>query len=72
MIGKTIRKDTEQPYKITGICKDVPENSHLTFSYLLSYVTFYKSIGWDDSDHSFASSDFWHYIQLSPVLIIGS
>ncbi len=29
------------PYKVTAICKDVPENSHLSFDILASYVTLY-------------------------------
>jgi putative ABC transport system permease protein len=64
LIGKTIQKDNEDPYKITGICKDPPENSHLTFNYLLSYSTLYKTFGWKQSDYDFTDSDFWHYIQL--------
>ena len=30
------------PYKITGICKDVSENSHLQFDLLVSYITLYE------------------------------
>jgi putative ABC transport system permease protein len=66
IIGQTIQKDNEAPYKITGICKDPPENSHLKFSYLLSYCTLYKTFGWQQSDYDFTDSDFWHYIQLKP------
>lgn len=64
IIGQMIRKDNEPPYKITGICKDPPENSHLGFSYLLSYCTLYKTFGWAEADYTFTGSDFWHYIQL--------
>src|SRR6185436_13289796 len=36
VIGKTIvMKRDPTPYKITGICKDVPENSHLQFDFLM-------------------------------------
>ncbi|HXR80696.1 MAG TPA: ABC transporter permease, partial [Saprospiraceae bacterium] len=52
------------PYKLTGICKDVPENSHLQFDILLSYNTLYSSFGWKAADYDFGDSDFWHYIQL--------
>ena len=38
--GKTINMGRDSmPYKITGICKDVAENSHLQFDILASYVT---------------------------------
>jgi putative ABC transport system permease protein len=66
IVGQMIKKDNEAPYKITAICKDPPENSHLRFSYLLSYCTLYKTFGWKQSDYDFTDSDFWHYIQLKP------
>jgi putative ABC transport system permease protein len=53
------------PYKITGICKDVPENSHLDFDFLTSYNTLYTGENsWRDAEYNFTSSDFWHYVQL--------
>jgi putative ABC transport system permease protein len=67
LIGKTIIKNNDAPYKITAICKDVPENSHLQFRYLTSYITFYSGkYAWKDADYSFTQSDFWHYVQLKP------
>ena len=66
VVGQTIQKDNDPPYKITGICKDPPENSHLKFSYIFSYCTLYKTFGWKTSDYDFTNSDFWHYVQLKP------
>ena len=66
IIGKTIviQRDA-QPYKITAICKDVPENSHLQFDVLVSYNTLYEGNGkYTQADYDFTDSDFWHYIQL--------
>lgn len=37
-IGKTIKMNNEDTYEITGVMKDVPENSHLQFDVLLSMV----------------------------------
>jgi len=55
------------PYKITGICQDVPENSHLYFDFLTSYNTIYSGkYGWKEAEYDFTQSDFWHYIQLKP------
>jgi putative ABC transport system permease protein len=53
------------PYKIEGICKNVPENSHLQFRILVSYKTL-ASMGWKESDYDFTDSDFWHYVRLKP------
>ena len=53
------------PYKITAICKDVPENSHLSFDILISYVTLYTGRNsWKEADYDFTDSDFWHYVLL--------
>jgi putative ABC transport system permease protein len=53
------------PYKITGVCKDVPENSHLQFDILASYTTMLAGKNpYKEADYDFKDSDFWHYIQL--------
>jgi len=54
-------------FKITGVCKDVPANSHLNFDFLSSYSTIYSGKdGWKEAEYNFTQSDFWHYIQLKP------
>lgn len=65
LIGKTvvISRDS-MPYKITGICKNIPENSHLHFNIAVSYSTLYRTWGWKEAEYDFGDSDFWHYIQL--------
>jgi putative ABC transport system permease protein len=65
LIGKTIKLNNDAPYKITAVCKDAPENSHLNFNFLMSYVTLYSGqYPWKQADYDFTDSDFWHYIQL--------
>lgn len=66
VLGKTIVRNNDPPFKITGVCKDAPENSHLKFSYLMSYLTLYTTQQWKQADYDFTDSDFWHYIQLKP------
>jgi putative ABC transport system permease protein len=67
-LGKTITIGRDSMlYKVTGICKDVPENSHLGFDMLVSYLTMYS--GKNDyraADYGFKQSNFWHYVQLKP------
>jgi putative ABC transport system permease protein len=68
LLGKTLIMQRDSlPYKVTGICKDVPENSHLKFDMLASYTTLLsgKNI-YKEADYDFTDSDFWHYIQLRP------
>lgn len=66
VLGKAIfvNADTE-PYKIVGVCADVPSNSFLQFQVLVSYATFIKNVG-KDADESWTWSDFWHFIELKP------
>ena len=61
-----IERDS-MPYKITGIVANVPENSHLGFDLLISYISMYTGKNpWKESDYDWTDSDFWHYIQLKP------
>ncbi|MDR3714904.1 MAG: ABC transporter permease [Puia sp.] len=68
LIGKTLVLGTDSmPYKITGICRDIPENSHLQFDVLISYLTLYSGkYPYIQSNYDFTNSNFWHYIQLRP------
>jgi len=65
-VGKTVKISTDSmPYKIEGVFKNIPENSHLEFNLLISYKTL-ASYGWNASEYDFTSSAFWHYVQLKP------
>jgi putative ABC transport system permease protein len=68
LLGKTLQISRDSlPYKITGICKDVTENSHLQFELLTSYITLYEQKNpWKESEYDWTDSDFWHYLQLKP------
>ncbi len=66
-VGKLLTIQTDSmPYKIDGICKNVPQNSHLQFNLLASYQTIISGFGWKEADYNFTQSDFWHYVQLKP------
>jgi putative ABC transport system permease protein len=65
LIGKVLYNGLDPtPIKITGICKDIPANSHLQFAALLSYATivFYDK----GADNSWTWSDMRHYLVLKP------
>jgi len=58
-INKAIVIGTDSlPFKITAIFKNVPENSHLNFDMLKSYVTLYTHYQWKQADYDFTDSDF--------------
>jgi putative ABC transport system permease protein len=66
VLGKAvfINRETE-PYKIVGVCADVPPNSLLQFNLLASYATYIRQNG-KDADESWTWSGFWHFIELVP------
>ena len=66
ILGKAIIIGRDSlPYKITGVSMDVPENSHLQFDILVSYVSMLSGKDpYKQADYDFTDSDFWHYIQL--------
>jgi putative ABC transport system permease protein len=64
-INKTLIWGRTDTYKVTGILKDIPENSHLHFDALASYSTLYS--GEDKgADISWTWSDMRHYLLLKP------
>lgn len=66
VVGKTLLFETDSmPYKVTAVCADVPENSHLSFDFLTAYSTIYTGPNaYKEADYDFTESDFWHYVQL--------
>ncbi len=65
-IGKIVFLETDNnPYKIAGVCEDVPANSLLQFKALGSYASVIRRAG-KEADESWTWSDFWHYIELKP------
>lgn len=68
LLGQMLVFDTDSlPYKITGICKNAPDNSQLHFDLLISYLSLYSKKGnnqWAIADYDFTQPFFWQYIQL--------
>lgn len=69
IIGKAVVLSRDSlPYKVTAVCRNAPDNSHLVFDLLVSYNSLYSggNGNWKEADYDFTDSDFWHYIQLRP------
>lgn len=64
-IGKRISVNDRDEYEITGVFKDVPENSHLKFNFLLSFETFVKWVG-EEAHTAWQWDGFYNYIALQP------
>lgn len=66
LIGKAIYWGLDQePYTVTGICRDVPPNSHIQFDVLVSYATLIRPDN-TGADDSWTWSDMRHYLVLKP------
>ena len=66
LLGKTLYWGLDpQPIKVTGVIKDVPENSHIQFDALVSYSSLYTPEN-PDADISWTWSDMRHYLVLKP------
>jgi putative ABC transport system permease protein len=64
-MGKSVRIDSGDNFKVTGVLKDLPGNTEFTFQYLLpwSYVT---RLGWDDVGGSWNLTNGVTYVLLRP------
>ncbi|HEY0652950.1 MAG TPA: ABC transporter permease [Chryseosolibacter sp.] len=63
-VGKRIRFGSNEEYEITGVMES-PENSHLKFSFLLSYPTLTALWG-KGFEEAWGWYDFYNYILLKP------
>ncbi len=65
-LGKIMVFGDDQPLKVTGVMKDVPTNSHITFDMLISFETFVVPDGYLADLTSWHWAGFHTYLQLSP------
>lgn len=64
LLGRVLYRGTDaQPYRVTGICQDIPDNSHIQFAALVSYATLIRPDN-QHADISWTWSDFRHYLVL--------
>ena len=65
-IGKTVRMDNKQDYVVTGILKDLPENSSLQFEWLAPFKVWYdENISWAQQWNNFGITT---YVELKPAV----
>ncbi len=61
-LNKIIKIDNKQSYKVTGVLKDLPNNTEFDFNFLLSLAPNEKSYGGE----SWGNNTFYTYVQLQP------
>jgi putative ABC transport system permease protein len=64
IVGQSLRNDKGDVFKITGVIKDVPMNSHLRFNILLSVSTMGKDF--DDPNQGWGGFNIFTYVLLKP------
>ncbi|MGZ3880910.1 MAG: ABC transporter permease, partial [Flavisolibacter sp.] len=64
-VGKVLQLNKNQQLKVTGVCKDVPVNSHLRFDMVISISTL-RSVVAPDWYTQFPSNNLFTYVQLNP------
>jgi putative ABC transport system permease protein len=66
-MGKTLQNNHGDNFKITGVIKDVPRNSHIRFSALISESTLPK-----DFSNNWGSFGFFTYVLLKPHVDVAA
>ncbi|HEY5919735.1 MAG TPA: ABC transporter permease [Chryseolinea sp.] len=64
-MGKVVYFNERLPFTITGVFKDIPNNSSLDFDFLLSWSTM-PYYGWISKDGDFSSPWTFTYVKLKP------
>lgn len=63
VVGKTVRVDNKQDYVITGVLKDIPQNSSLQFDWAAPFEIIYDQSPWL---HSWGNNSLSTYVELKP------
>ena len=58
ILGKTVRMDNKQDYVVTGILKDLPENSSLQFEWLIPFKVWLEDNPWAAKWNNFGLSTY--------------
>jgi ABC-type antimicrobial peptide transport system permease subunit len=64
-MGKTVRIDSADYFTVTGILKDLPPNTELTFEYLLPW-SYVDQLGWDAVGGTWQYANSGSYVLLKP------
>jgi putative ABC transport system permease protein len=63
IVGKTVRLDNKQDYVITGVIKDIPENSSLQFEWVSPFQIWFDESPWA---HAWGNNCLSTYVELKP------
>lgn len=69
IIGKTIRVDNKEDYVISGVFKDLPDNSSLKWAWFSPFQVFFDKNGWLKN---WGSNGIRTYVELKPLTTVAS
>jgi putative ABC transport system permease protein len=69
-IGKVLVHQNGREYRVTGVMKDAPRNTHLGFDYLLSFATMYSIR--NDIETTWSILNYGTYVQLKEGVSAGA
>ncbi len=69
VIGKTVRVNNKQDYVITGLLKDIPENSSVQFEWVAPFQVWYDASEWA---HHWGNNCLSTYVELKPGVNVAS
>ena len=69
VIGKTVRVNNEDNFTVTGVLKDLPNNTRFNFEFLVSWA-YTRSKGWDDA--YWGNNSTITYVLLKPAATLAS
>jgi putative ABC transport system permease protein len=61
-MGKVLTYNNNTDFKVTGLLKDVPRNSHIKFDFLVPFESTLRALGWTDS---WWTDNYTTYVQLA-------
>jgi putative ABC transport system permease protein len=63
ILGRTVRVDNKQDYVVTGVLKDIPENSSLQFDWVAPFQIWYQQSPWA---YEWSNNCLSTYVELKP------
>ena len=69
VVGKKVRLDNKQDFVITGVLKDIPENSTLQFEWVAPFQIWYDVSDWA---HKWGNNCLSTYVELKPGVLPAS
>ena len=61
-VGKVLRYNQQEDLKVTGVMRDIPENSHFQADFLCSFISFENAVGAQNLERNWGSNNFATYI----------